>query len=99
MVKKGNALMKITFDDRAFIIYVLSIRNPHLIFEEGAEKNEILVLPTQGLSELFKIFNVDLAPLVIPEMGELDEEFNILYWQNGEGNFRSFKLRFINMEG
>lgn len=91
--------MKITFDDRAFIIYVLSIRNRHLIFEEGAEKNEILVSPTNGLKELFKIFDVYSAPLVIPEMGELDEEFNILYWQKGEGNFRSFKLRFINMEG
>lgn len=95
MVKKGNTLMKITFDDRQFIIQALSIKNPHLIFEEGAEKNEIVFSPSSRLNSIAEAVGVGFAPIIMPEKLEWDAEFDILYWEKDDENFKTFKMRFV----
>ena len=94
MVKKGNTNMKVTFDDRAFIIQVLSSKNHHLIFKEGTEKNEIVFSPSDELNAIAERIGVGFAPLELPDCIEFEAEFRMLILDKGDENYKTFTLKF-----
>lgn len=86
--------MKVTFDYRMFIISVLSMMNPELVLEEGSDKDTIVFYPTEKLKRKAKIIGIGFSSLIIPINVEFDTEYKMLTWEVGDGDFRTFTLKF-----